>query len=224
MGIILRDGTTEILNMDEIQNFMENFRTQIEATEKSIAGLESQIQTSQNKRRSLIEQSMLVAGDEFKPSIQEEEAKISNFENMLSSEKEKLELYKDILEHNTTFNNLLKETSDQIATDLHTYVSIDEKDIFMQMAKLRNQYETLFAELHDKRGAIQNDVYEFNGICEKYGRPDLKKGAYFHENLRMVNPAVPEAGIVYPPVGIPLRSSQAIKDIFDYARRGIERF
>ncbi|WP_338433199.1 hypothetical protein [Clostridium tyrobutyricum] len=224
MGIMLKDGTTEILNFEGIQNFMSNFYTQITATENSIKDLEGQITNEKSNRRALIEQSMLTPGDTYKADITESESKIANFENMLATENERLAEFKDILQNNETFNGLLQETSNQIAADLNTYVNTDEKAIFMEMAALRNQYETLFAELHDKRGAIQNDVYEFNGICEKYGRPDLKKGAYFHENLRMKNPACPEAGVVYAPINKAPISSPAIKEIFDNCRRGVERY
>ncbi len=222
MSIILRDGT-EILNMEALQNFMENFRNQIESTENSIKDLESEIYNEKVKRRSLVEKNMLTPRDTFKADISESESKIVNYESVLETEKEKLIMYKDILQNNETFNNLLQECSATIQNDLQTYIDTNERAIYSRMAELRDEYSELFAELQNTRGDIENQISDFNNLCDNYRRHDLKKGTNFHQNVKLVNPAFPELGIIYPPISVPIYSSD-IKFRFECAKNGIERF
>ena len=165
---------------------------------------------------------MLTPRDTFKADISESESKIVNYESVLETEKEKLIMYKDILQNNETFNNLLQECSATIQNDLQTYIDTNERAIYSRMAELRDEYSELFAELQNTRGDIENQISDFNNLCDNYRRHDLKKGTNFHQNVKLVNPAFPELGIIYPPISVPIYSSD-IKFRFECAKNGIER-
>lgn len=219
-GILLKDGETSILDMSEIETFLTNYKAEVESTKQKISQAETSLTSEKENLKNLYAQNLLSPSDTYRTDINESEATISNYENIIALEKERLTGLEKIPKENSTFQSLLESYSAQIREDVATFKNIDEKAIWNQLADLRNQQEELFRELITARSAVYNAVGKFNGIC-KYtaGRNDLTTGIDFHKNLRMVNPVAPEAGILFPNTD----NTSNILQKFDYAKRGIQR-
>jgi flagellar biosynthesis chaperone FliJ len=218
MSITLKDGTTSILDMSEIETFLNNYHTEVETTQNKISTTEASLQTEKENLKDLYASNLLSPNDSYTADIQESEAAISNYENILQIEKERLKGLEGVLQE-PAFQTLLQDYSAQIRADVSTFKNTDEKTIWEQLADLRDQQEVLLQELNTARGKIESEIFKFNSICKKAGK-NITATAGFHKNLHMVNPVSKESGILFPNTNV---SSDVVIEKFEDAKRGVQR-
>lgn len=219
MSITLKDGTTQILDSSEIETFLQNYYTQIQATETKISNTEASLQTEKENLQNLYAQNLLNPGETYQSDINESETAISNYENILQIEKERLKGLDSVLKE-SAFQTLIQDYSAQVRADVATFKNSDEKNIWEQIAQLRDQQLALLEELNTSRGQVSSEIFKFNQICLKAGRKDLSTDAGFFEDTHGINPISEESGMIFPYTSTNI-SNLPMK--FKEAQRGVRR-
>jgi hypothetical protein len=166
----------------EIDNYIAKFEDKIRESEIKITKLQEDI-TKIDAEIDVLMEKIIVKGNVFQKDLANAKARKQNLMTEFEEEKQMALKIRDIMAGG--IEKLLLEASKQIDEDLRIFNDVVEKEIYRQLAEIRDKQEELLLLAEKAHRAVDVDIFQYNQICEAFGLGRYKRSVGFHNALFM---------------------------------------
>ncbi len=164
----------------EIDNYIAKFEDTIKESEIKITKLQEDI-TKIDAEIDVLMVKTIVEGNTFQKDLANAKARKQNLMTEFEEEKQMALKIRDIMSEG--IEKLLLEASKQIDEDLMIFNDVVEKEIYRQLAEIRDKQEELLLLAEKAHRAVDVEVFQYNQICEAFGLGRYKRSFGFHNAL-----------------------------------------
>lgn len=191
----MKIGNKELFNVAEVNNYIGKFEDKLQESESKINQLKADIEKIDAELDKAMEADILEDSVNSRKALSNVQARKANIESQLDTEIKKVMKIKEIMTEG--LSKLIPEASKQITEDLQTYNNTVEKEVYRQLAEIRQKQEELLLALQVAHNTVTLELFNFNELCHFADMEQYKKTAsneMFHNNLFMPHRSFPEYG------------------------------
>lgn len=187
----MKINNKELFNIQIIENYTDKFNEKGTEIQNKMSALEAEITELDNQIDKAMIADIMEGTASTRKELQNLKARRENSVNQYNVEQEKANKLKELMA--TGLAEIFPDVSKQIQDDKQTYFNTIEKEIYRQLAEIREKQLELLLTLKLARNTASNAVDEFNLHARTFGFKEIPM-TFEHQNMTIYNRSFPEFG------------------------------
>lgn len=201
----------ELFNISRLEEYSSKFEDRAKEIENKMNMLEAEITAIDEQLEKAQIEDVLTGSTTTRKNLNNLQARRENTVSQYNQEKVNAEKLRELMRKGLT--EIIPEISKQIAEDKQTYFNNVEKEIYKQLAEIRDKQAELLLTLELARKTAFNELCEYDFYCTTFGFEPAGIG-FSHQDPKMPNSSCPEYGAPL----LNLTSISAIEEVLTRSR------